>query len=112
MVKQEDGDRITKVRKILKDEKTRVVTDSSGKTKGGVAIVEGSALHNKYSKELADLEAKVAREKESMSAGDRADTAAAEVMADLRQAGEEQAAGLHKKLGEGRGRKMKEDEGR
>ena len=51
--------------KILKDKKTRVVKGKDGKIKGGVDIVDGSNLHNKYSKELADLEAKMARAKES-----------------------------------------------
>ena len=53
------------MRKILKDKKTRIVKGKDGKLKGGVDFVDGSDLYNKYSKELADLEAKMARAKES-----------------------------------------------
>ena len=49
------------MRKILKDKKTRIVKGKDGKLKGGVDFVEGSDLYNEYSRELADLEAKMAR---------------------------------------------------
>ena len=74
--------RVYHLRKIFKDKKTRIVKGKDGKLKGGVDFVEGSDLYNKYSKELADLEAKMARAKESMSTGERVDTAAQEIIAE------------------------------
>ena len=65
MKKQCSWQRIWELRKILKDKKTRVVKGKDGKIKGGVDFVDGSNLHHKYSKELADLEAKMAGAKES-----------------------------------------------
>ena len=82
MKRQCSWQKISELRKILKDKKTRVVKGKDGKIKGGVDIVDGSNLHNKYSKELADLEAKMARAKESMTTGERVDTAAQEIIAD------------------------------
>ena len=65
MDKQWSWNKVYELRKILKDKKTRIVKGKDGKIKGGVDIVDGSDLYNKYSKELADLEAKMARAKES-----------------------------------------------
>ena len=65
MKRQCSWQKISELRKILKDKKTRVVKGKDGKIKGGVDFVDGSNLYNKYSKELADLEAKMARAKES-----------------------------------------------
>ena len=65
MDKQWSWNKVYELRKILKDKKTRIVKGKDGKLKGGVDFVEGSDLYNKYSKELADLEAKMARAKES-----------------------------------------------
>ena len=69
------------MRKTLHDEKEKVKV-SRGKQYGGNPCPIGSALHNKYSKELADLEAKMARAKDSMTTGERVDTAAQEIIAD------------------------------
>ena len=82
MDKQWSWNKVYELRKILKDKKTRIVKGKDGKIKGGVDIVDGSDLYNKYSKELADLEAKMARAKESMTTGERVDTAAQEIIAD------------------------------
>ena len=65
MDKQWSWNKVYELRKILKDKKTRIVKGKDGKLKGGVDFVDGSDLYNKYSKELADLEAKMARAKES-----------------------------------------------
>ena len=50
---------------------------------GGIILDDGTI--KPYLKELADLEAKIAKDKENMSTGERVDTAAAEVMADAEQ---------------------------
>ena len=74
-------ERIAVLRKTLHDEKEKVKV-SRGKQYGGNPCPIGSDLHNKYSKELADLEAKMARAKESLTTGERVDTAAQEIIAD------------------------------
>ena len=65
MDKQCIWQKVAVLRKILKDKKTRIVKGKDGKLWGGVDFVEGSDLYNKYSRELADVEAKMARAKES-----------------------------------------------
>ena len=84
MGKQQDWDKACKLRKIVKDMKTKSVKCSrTGNMKGGVILTDETA--KPYKEELAKLEAKLAKEKEKMSTGERVDTAAAEVMADAEQ---------------------------
>ena len=83
MGKQQDWKKVTTIRKIVKDMKTKSVKCSrTGDMKGGVILTDETA--KPYKEELAKLEAKLAKEKEEMSTGERVDTAAAEVMADAR----------------------------
>ena len=84
MGKQQDWTKVTYLRKIIKDMKTKSVKCSrAGNSKGGVILTDETV--KPYMEELAKLEAKIAKEKEEMSAGERVDTAAAEVMADAEQ---------------------------
>ena len=82
MGKSEDWAKITKPRTTIKNKKTPAV-QQGGKVKGGVILTDETV--KPYMEELAKLEAKIAKEKEEMSAGERVDTAAAEVMADAEQ---------------------------
>jgi hypothetical protein len=64
MVKQNEWAKISKLRKILRDKKTRLVRNvKKGKTYGGVSVIEGSDLFNRYSTQLAVLESKMVRDK-------------------------------------------------
>ena len=84
MVQERDWKKASKLRKIIKDRKTPVKKDSvTGKSKGGVELNDETVTP--YEEKLAKLEAKIAKEKEDMSTGQRVDTAAAEVMADASQ---------------------------
>ena len=84
MVKEQDWKKISRLRKIVKDRKTPVKNDRlTGKPKGGVDLNDETVTP--YAEKLAKLEAKIAKEKEEMSTGERVDTAAAEVMADASQ---------------------------
>ena len=84
MGKQQDWKKVSKLRKIVKDMKTTAVKCSrTGNIKGGVILNDETV--KPYMEELANLEAKLAKEKEEMSTGERVDTAAAEVIADAEQ---------------------------
>lgn len=84
MGKQQDWKKVSKLRKIVKDMKTTAVKCSrTGNIKGGVILTDEAV--KPYMEELANLEAKLAKEKEEMSTGERVDTAAAEVIADAEQ---------------------------
>ena len=84
MGKQQDWKKVSTLRKIIKDMKTTAVKCSrTGNMKGGVILTDEAV--KPYMEELANLEAKLAKEKEEMSTGERVDTAAAEVIADAEQ---------------------------
>ena len=83
MTKSKDWCRITYLRKTINDRKTKVTKDRKGNPGGGI-ILDDETI-KPYLKELDDLEAKIAKDKENMSTGERVDTAAAEVMADAEQ---------------------------
>ena len=84
MGKQQDCKKVSKLRKIVKDMKTKAVKCSrTGNMKGGIILNDETV--KPYMEELANLEAKLAKEKEEMSTGERVDTAAAEVIADAEQ---------------------------
>ena len=84
MGKQQDWKKVSTLRKIVKDMKTKAVKCSrTGNIKGGVILTDETV--KPYMEELANLEAKLAKEKEEMSTGERVDTAAAEVIADAEQ---------------------------
>ena len=75
--------RINYLRRTIRDRKTTIVKDKNGVQKGGVTLTDETI--KPYQKQLADLEAKIAKDKENMSTGERVDTAAAEVIADAEQ---------------------------
>ena len=84
MGKQQDWKKVSTLRKIVKDMKTKAVKcKRTGNMKGGVILTDEAV--KPYMEELANLEAKLAKEKEEMSTGERVDTAAAEVIADAEQ---------------------------
>ena len=84
MGKQQNWEKVSKLRKIVKDMKTKAVKCSrTGNMKGGIILNDETV--KPYMEELANLEAKLAKEKEEMSTGERVDTAAAEVIADAEQ---------------------------
>jgi hypothetical protein len=83
MTRSQDWKKITYLRKTIKERKTKVTKDRNGNPGGGIILDDGTI--KPYLKELADLEAKIAKDKENMSTGERVDTAAAEVMADAEQ---------------------------
>ena len=83
MMKAQQWDKLTYLRKTIKDRRTKIVKDKSGGQKGGVILTDETV--KPYMEELAKLEAKMAEDKDKMSAGERVDTAAAEVMAAAEQ---------------------------
>ena len=83
MGKQQDWDKISKLRKIVKNRKTTIIKNPNGNIKGGVILTDETL--KPYMEKLAALEAKIAKDKEQMSIGERVDTAAAEVIADAEQ---------------------------
>ena len=83
MMKAQQWDNLTYLRKTIKDRRTKIVKDKSGGQKGGVILTDETV--KPYMEELAKLEAKMAEDKDKMSAGERVDTAAAEVMAAAEQ---------------------------
>jgi len=84
MGKQQDWDKVCKLRKVVKDMKTKEKKDPhTGKIRGGIILTDETL--KPYKEELTKLEAKIAKDKEQMSIGERVDTAAAEVIADAEQ---------------------------
>ena len=84
MGKPQDWKKATALRKTVKDMKTKSVKCSRpSNIKGGLILTDETA--KPYKEELSKLEAKLTKEKEKMSTGERVDTAAAEVMADPEQ---------------------------
>jgi hypothetical protein len=83
MKKSKDWCRITYLRRTIRDRKTTIVKDKNGVQKGGVTLTDETI--KPYLKQLDDLEAKIAKDKENMSTGERVDTAAAEVIAGAEQ---------------------------
>ena len=83
MGKQQDWEKISKLRKVVKDRKTTIIKNPNGNIKGGVILTDETL--KPYMEKLAALEAKIAKDKEQMSIGERVDTAAAEVIADAEQ---------------------------
>ena len=79
MTKAQDWKKITYLRKTIKDRKTAVMKDRHGNPSGGVILTNETI--KPYLAKLADLEAKLAKDKEQMSTGERVDTAADEIKA-------------------------------
>ena len=79
MTKRYDDDRLTSLRKTIKDRRTKIVKDKNGGQKGGVILTDKTI--KPYVRELFALEAQMATDKEKMSTGKRADAAAQKVMA-------------------------------
>ena len=79
MGKQSEWKRITYLRKITREQRTPITKSRNGNTVGG-AHLDDEAM-KPYVKQLADLEAKMAKDREAMSTKERVDDAAQEVMA-------------------------------
>ena len=88
MGKQQIWNKITSLRKIIKEKKTRIVKDNrTGKTKGGVILTDETL--NPFKDELAALEAKMAKEKKKCASVSEWTLPQEEVMADASQNKEE-----------------------
>ena len=74
-----EWEKVSKLRKIIKDMKTKAQKSRNGNIVGGVILNEETA--KPYAKQLAELEAKLAKDKEQMPTGERMDTVGQEVMA-------------------------------
>ena len=79
MGKEVDWKRVSKLRKIIKDRRTKVQKSRNGNVVGGKELNDETI--KPYLEELAELEAKIAKDKEHMSTGERVDAAAQEAMA-------------------------------
>ena len=79
MTKEQDWSKITYLRKTIKDGRSKITKDRHGNKIGGNALTDIEL--KPYREKLADLEAKMAKDKERMSTGERVDTGAQEVMA-------------------------------
>lgn len=79
MGKEVDWKRVSKLRKIIKDRRTKVQKSRNGNVVGGKELNDETI--KPYLEELAELEAKIAKDKEQMSTGERVDAAAQEAMA-------------------------------
>ena len=83
MGKQFEWEKLSKLRKVIKDRKTTIVKKSNGTTSGGVILTDETI--KPYLDQLADLEAKIAEDKKAMTTEERVDNAAEEVIADAAQ---------------------------
>ena len=79
MGKEVDWKRVSKLRKIIKDRRTKVQKSRNGNVVGGKELNDETI--KPYLDELAELGAKIAKDKEQMSTGERVDAAAQEAMA-------------------------------
>ena len=72
MGKQQDWDKVCKLRKVVKDMKTKEVKVSrTGKIKGGIILTDETV--KPYKEKLAKLEAKIKADREQMSNVERID---------------------------------------
>jgi len=79
MTKQQEWRRIAYLRGIIKDRQTTIVKDKNGNKKGGILLNDETV--QPYVTELEALEAKMAKDKETMSTNERVDDAAEHVNA-------------------------------
>ena len=79
MTKQTGWERKCKLAKIIRDMKTTGVKCKDGRTKGGIILNDETV--QPYVRELEALEAKMAKDKETMSTNERLDNAADDVNA-------------------------------
>jgi hypothetical protein len=72
MGKQQDWEKVSKLRKVIKSGKTTEVKDSrTGKIKGGIILTDETV--KPYKEKLAKLEAKIKADREQMSNVERTD---------------------------------------
>ena len=83
MGKQQDWDKISKLRKIVKDRKTTIIKNPNGNIKGGVILTDETL--KPYMEKLAALEAKTKTNREQMTTVEHIDDNTAEIIADAEQ---------------------------
>ena len=72
MGKQQDWDKVSKLRKVVKDMKTKEKKDPhTGKIRGGIILTDETV--KPYKEKLAKLEAKIKADREQMSNVERID---------------------------------------
>ena len=83
MGKRFEWKKVSKLRKIVKERRTTITKSRNGNTVGGVPLDDETI--KPYLKQLADLEAKMEKDREAMSTKERVDYSTQEILADAEQ---------------------------